>query len=59
MGDGAVIPNPESNSNGQILISTSGLSPADLATIFVDLRKNPGDYDQGQTADPYAFNARR
>lgn len=59
MGDGAVISNPESNSNGQILITTTGLVANELATIFIDLRKDSRDYDQGQTADPYAFNARR
>ena len=58
MGDGATIPNPESNSNGHILISTINLAANDLMTIFIDLKKNGSDYDQGQAADPYAFNRR-
>ncbi len=58
MGDGATIPNPETNSSGDILISTAGLSSGDLVTLFVDLKKDGQDYDQGQTADPYAFNRR-
>ena len=58
MGDGATIPNPESNSNGHILISTFNLAANDLMTIFIDLKKNGSDYDQGQAADPYAFNRR-
>lgn len=57
MGDGATIPNTEtSGANGDILITIVTPSSADAATIFIDLRKNPSDYDQGQTADPAAFN---
>ena len=58
MGDGATISNPETSSNGQILISTANLGAGELVTIFIDLKKNGSDYDQGQTADPYAFNRR-
>jgi hypothetical protein len=58
MGDGATIPNPETSSNGHILISTANLGAGELATIFIDLKKAGEDYDQGQTADPYAFNRR-
>jgi hypothetical protein len=57
MGDGATISNTETaGANGDILISIITPSSADMATIFIDLRKNPSDYDQGQTADPAAFN---
>lgn len=56
MGDGATISNPEANSLGDILITTVGLAANDVATIFIDVRKNGEDYDSGQTADPYAFN---
>jgi hypothetical protein len=55
---GATIPNPETSSNGHILISTANLGAGELVTIFIDLKKNGEDYDQGQTADPYAFNRR-
>jgi len=58
MGDGATIPNPETSSNGHILISTSNFYAGELATLFIDLKKAGEDYDQGQTADPYAFNRR-
>lgn len=56
MGDGATIPNPEANSSGDILISTTGLAANEVATIFIDIKKDNRDYDAGQTADPYAFN---
>lgn len=56
--DGAVIPNPEVNATGDILISTANLAFGDAVTIFLDLKKDSLDYDAGQTADPYAFNRR-
>jgi hypothetical protein len=56
--DGAVIPNPEANATGDILISTLGLTSGDTLTLFLDLRKDSLDYDAGQTADPYAFNTK-
>lgn len=59
MGDGAIISNPESSSNGQILMTVVTPSSADAATIFLDLRKDGRDYDSGQTADPVAFNRGR
>lgn len=57
MGDGATIPNQDSNSsNGNILITVVTPSSADALTMFIDLRKDSRDYDAGQTADPVAFN---
>lgn len=56
MGDSAVIHNPEANSSGDILISTAGLVAGDVATLFIDLKKDNQDFDAGQTADPYTFN---
>jgi len=56
MGDGATISNPEANSSGDILITTTGLTAGEVATLFLDIRKDGRDYDSGQTADPYAFN---
>ncbi len=56
--DGAIIPNPEANATGDILISTANLVAGDTTTIFLDIRKDSLDYDAGQTADPYAFNAK-
>jgi hypothetical protein len=56
MGDGAVITNPEANSSGDILITTTGLAAGEAATIFIDVRKDNRDYAAGQFADPYAFN---
>ena len=56
MGDVAVIPNPEANATGDILISFGSPGSGDVHTIFVDLRKDARDFDQGQTADPVAFN---
>lgn len=56
MGDGAVLANPEANTTGNVLISTTGFASGEAVTFFVDLRKNGYDYDSGQTADPTAFN---
>lgn len=56
MGDGATISNPDATSNGNILITVVTPSSADAITLFIDLRKDGADYDQGQTADPIAFN---
>ena len=56
MGDGAVIANPETTSNGNILLNVVTPSSADTLTLFIDLRKDNRDYDAGQTADPVAFN---
>jgi hypothetical protein len=56
-GDGAVIPNPiaRANANGDICFSST-LPAGAFATIFLELRKEGEDYDQGQTRDPRAFN---
>lgn len=53
---GGSIPNPEANSSGDILISTKGFTANDSFTLFIEVRKDGRDYDQGQTADPVAFN---
>jgi hypothetical protein len=53
---GGSFPNPEANSSGDILISTVGMRANDNFTLFVEVRKDGKDYDQGQTADPVAFN---
>lgn len=53
---GGALTNPESSSNGDILISTSGAASGDTFTIFLELRKDNNDYDAGQTNDPVAFN---
>jgi hypothetical protein len=46
-----------SNTTGSIIISNIGsVASGDAVTIFLDLKKNSGDYDKGQTADPTAFN---
>ena len=46
---------PNANATGNILI-TSTASTGDAWTILIDLKKKGGDYDQGQHADPDAFN---
>jgi hypothetical protein len=53
---GGTFPNPEANSSGDILISTVGMKANDNFTLFIEVRKDARDYDQGQTADPTAFN---
>lgn len=56
MGDGAVITNPEANTTGNVLISTTGLAANEGFTLFIDMRKDNRDFDAGQTADPVSFN---
>jgi hypothetical protein len=56
MGDGAIIPNNETNPTGDILFTINGNKMNDSFTLFIDLKKDNNDYDAGQTADPYAFN---
>lgn len=51
--------NPETNlanTSGNILISTKGVTANSNYTLFFQITKEPADYDQGQTADPIAFN---
>lgn len=56
MGDGATISCPDANATGDILMSDASTAAGDNFTLFIDIRKNQSDYDQGQTADPAAFN---
>lgn len=59
-GINAVIPNNETSSNGDILISTQGVVGVGAGnnsfSLLLDLRKSADSYDSGQTADPAAFN---
>lgn len=45
-----------SSSNGDLLITTTGVISGDAFTVFVDLKKDGRDFDQGQTARPADFN---
>lgn len=45
----------EANCTGDIVFSSTA-GTTDSWTIFIDLKKDGRDYDQGQTADPIAFN---
>ena len=45
------------NSTGDIVISLFGNNNNDSFTLFLELHKDGSDFDQGQTADPTAFNA--
>jgi hypothetical protein len=56
MGHGDPIFTPSANVNGDIIIN-SDFANLDHATLYIDIKKNGADYDQGQTADPAAFNA--
>ena len=44
---------------GDVVYSTTGVAAGDAFTLFIDLKKDGRDYDQGQTADPNAFNPQR
>lgn len=55
----ASISNPNvANGNGNIIFSSTA-GATDAWTLFIDLKKDGRDYDQGQTRDPAAFNATR
>ncbi len=45
----------EANCTGNIVF-TSTATTGDAWTLFIDLKKDGRDYDQGQTRDPLAFN---
>jgi hypothetical protein len=47
------------NSTGDILYTAAGVASGDGFTLFIDLKKDGTDYDQGQTRDPNAFNPAR
>jgi len=54
----AISPPAVANTTGNIVISNIGsVASSDAVTIFIDLKKDNRDYDNGQTADPAAFNA--
>jgi len=54
----AISPPAIANTTGNIVISNVGsVAASDTVTIFIDLKKDNRDYDNGQTADPMAFNA--
>lgn len=44
------------NSTGNVYLTTVGFANT-AYTVIADFRKHPEDFDQGQTADPTAFNA--
>jgi hypothetical protein len=43
-------------SNGDLLITTTGVQTGDAFTVFVDLKKDNRDFSAGQHRDPAAFN---
>lgn len=45
----------QANSTGDIIFS-SNAGGTDAWTLFIDIKKDGRDYDQGQTRDPAAFN---
>lgn len=46
------------NTSGDI-VYTSTAGSTDSWTLFIDLKKDARDYDQGQTRDPIAFNVHK
>lgn len=53
---GGIITIPdEANCTGDIVFSSTA-GATDSWTVFIDLKKDGRDYDQGQAADPIAFN---
>jgi hypothetical protein len=57
--DGAVAvipPASQANASGNIVFSTAAAAANDMFTLFIDIKKDARDYDQGQTAMPGDFN---
>lgn len=54
-GDNAVIKSPVANAIG-LIYSAASPTAGDVINLFVDMKKGGQDFDQGQTADPAAFN---
>jgi hypothetical protein len=50
---------PLSGSTSGDIVYTSTAGSTDTWTLFIDLKKDGRDYDQGQTADPAAFNVHK
>lgn len=48
----------QANCTGDIVFSSTAAG-TDTWTLFIELKKDGRDYDQGQTADPTAFNPLR
>lgn len=42
-------------SNGNILVTTTGVTAGDAFTLFIDLKKDSRDFSAGQHRDPLAF----
>ena len=58
-GSTASITNPNvANGNGNIVFSSTA-GATDAWTLFLDIKKDGKDFDQGQTRDPAAFNPAR
>jgi hypothetical protein len=58
-GNWITIPNPTSGvagSNGDIGITTRGMTANDSYTLIMELRKDNAHYQRGQLSDPAAFN---
>jgi len=58
-GNWITIPNPTSSvagSNGDIGITTRGMTANDSYTLIMELRKDNAHYQRGQLSDPAAFN---
>lgn len=53
---GGIITNPmAASANGDVLLNVRSPVVGDSFTVFLELVKNPADYDQGQTASPLTF----
>lgn len=53
---GGIINNPmAASANGDVLLNVRSPVVGDSFTVFLELVKNPADYDQGQTASPLTF----
>jgi len=50
------IDNDVANTTGDITLSGVGIGANDSYTIYIDMRKDPRDFNYGQLNDPAAFN---
>lgn len=55
-GDALQIQSTAANATGNLVMTIVGAAANDSMTLFIDITKNPQDYDVGVLRDPVAFN---
>lgn len=56
MGDGMSITQSGANSKGNLVMTVVGAGANDAMTLFIDIKKDASDFNNGALRDPSAFN---